>query len=191
MRLSASLSSLVGIVVSGAFAGCGAGGAEVSAAPPASLAVTMSYDPVPLGGAAKASVQGLDSRGNLVEVNNATWSVSDPAVLSVTNAGIVTALAVGTARVIVAAPPLSASVQVTVLGVLAADVLMSPVTAVIAPGDSLPLIAVAVDAAGRNLRDRVIKWLSSDTTIVVVSTTGVMHGRGSGVTRVSAIADSV
>jgi adhesin/invasin len=53
-------------------------------------------------------------------------------------------------------------------------------------GASQPLIARALDARGRLVRDRPMKWASGDTTIVTITETGLAQARGTGRTTLTA-----
>jgi uncharacterized protein YjdB len=66
---------------------------------------------------------------------------------------------------------------------------LSPLSIVLAPGETHQLVAVPLDATGRELQGRSIAWLSSDTSVVVVSTSGVVTGLSPGITSVHAISE--
>jgi Bacterial surface proteins containing Ig-like domains len=60
---------------------------------------------------------------------------------------------------------------------------------VLPPGATLQLVAVPLDATGRELQGRSIAWLSSDTSVVAVSTSGVVTALSPGITSVHAISE--
>lgn len=191
MALRASIVRLTYLGLLGILISCGGG--EKTEAPTSAvrISLTLSNDTLPIGGASVATARGTDGAGKEVPLREVSWSTSDPTIVSVNTRGIVTALSAGTAQVVAAAGSLVASRAVVVFAIRAADVIVTPLEIVMAPGDSARIDAVPVDASGARLGDRTIRWLSSDTTKVVVSANGVLHARASGVTRVNAIADSV
>jgi hypothetical protein len=59
-------------------------------------------------------------------------------------------------------------------------VTVTPANASGYPGDAIQYVATARDGTGRLLRPSAWKWSSSDTTIAVVSATGLATGRALG-----------
>ena len=72
-----------------------------------------------------------------------------------------------------------------------ATVHVTPDSVSIRVGHVLQMRAVAVDSAGDTLTLRTATWASSDTTIVVVSGTGLVTARSYGPVTISAMVDSV
>jgi uncharacterized protein YjdB len=112
-------------------------------------------------------------------------------VATVSYVGYVTAVGLGTARIAVTALGKSAEAEVQVVAIPVAGILLSPSSLVLAPGETLPLTAAAVDAAGRTLSERSLAWLSSDTSVAAVSAAGLLTGVAPGVASVSAVSEGV
>jgi hypothetical protein len=67
-------------------------------------------------------------------------------------------------------------------------VTVTPLNASAYPGGAIQYVASARDGQGRLLRPAAWKWVSSDTTIAVVSPTGLATGRAVGQGIITAIA---
>lgn len=70
-------------------------------------------------------------------------------------------------------------------------VVVAPASAELAAGSSLQLQATAYDWNNASLPDKPIAWLSENTTIATVSSTGLVTGRTGGTTTVRASIDAV
>src|SRR6266568_964961 len=70
-----------------------------------------------------------------------------------------------------------------------ASVVVTPQTSTIGPTDTLRLVAVAKDAAGNTLSGRTITWSTSDASVAMVSTAGLVTGVAAGSATISATAE--
>lgn len=70
-----------------------------------------------------------------------------------------------------------------------ATIVITPNTTSLVVGATLPLQAVAHDAAGNVVSDAAIHWSSSDTAVATVSSTGVVTGKGIGTAQIAASAE--
>jgi len=71
-----------------------------------------------------------------------------------------------------------------------ASVLVLPAAATLLPGDTLRLMATAMDASRDTLKDRPISWQTSDAAVATVSATGLVTGVGSGSASITAVVES-
>jgi uncharacterized protein YjdB len=107
----------------------------------------------------------LDSTNSQVPAGRiTTWSTNTPTVISITSAGIVTGLSLGTARVIAASEGVADTVQLSVTNVPVDKVTVSPVQISVQEGSTTQLRAVVTDSTGREVSDRPVEWLTSDPT---------------------------
>jgi uncharacterized protein YjdB len=147
----------------------------------------------------RAEVQ--DGSGAIVTDAAVTWTVQDPRIVSISEAGVVTALAVGTSQVAASSLGKSGIAIVTVKAeavnpgsVDPPSVTPSPVASVtvtapaqkVKPGSSLQLIATAVDANGNSVPNQTFYWSSSNTSIATVSGSGVVTGKRPGKATITA-----
>ncbi|HEV8448247.1 MAG TPA: Ig-like domain-containing protein [Gemmatimonadaceae bacterium] len=154
---------------------------SVTVAPPAkSLFVTQSV-------ALTATVR--DSVGTIVTDRVVTWGSSNPAVATVSTAGLVTAVAPGTATITATSETKSGTSTITVSLVPVASVVVSPPSAGIRVSATTQLAAATLDSIGGVLTGRVVTWGSSDPTIATVSSSGLVTGVAPGTATVSATSE--
>lgn len=112
-----------------------------------------------------------------------TYGTTDPAVATVSTAGVITAVAPGTATITVtatapgntnfAAATLSELVSVTVAAAVA-SVQVTPGTAALMPGSTQQLATTVRDSTGAELTGRTVAWSSSNQAVATVSATGLV-----------------
>ncbi|HEY7569236.1 MAG TPA: Ig-like domain-containing protein, partial [Gemmatimonadaceae bacterium] len=170
---------------------CGGGGDAAGPGAIARLSLLLPADSMNIGEVLQARLSAKDGRGADVtaEVWDAVWTSSTPSVASVTQRGVVRAVAVGETRIGATIAGHSSEVVMRVVAVPVSLVSLSPLSIVLAPGETRQLIAVPLDATGRELQGRSIAWLSSDTSVVAVSTSGVVTALSPGITNVHAISE--
>ena len=147
----------------------------------------------------RAEVQ--DGSGGIVSDAAVTWTVQDPTIVSISEAGVVTALAVGTSQVAASSLGKSGIAIVTVKAepvnpgsVDPPAVNPTPVASVtvtapspkVKPGSSLQLTATARDANGNSVPDQSFYWSSSNTAIATASESGVVTGKRPGKVTITA-----
>jgi len=111
-----------------------------------------------------------DGVGNLLTGHPATWSSSNPGGLTVSQTGLVTALAAGAYFVTATVDSLQAYAGVFVGAGPPASVSVAPTAASVgAAGDTLVLTAIVRDAAGRLLDHPATTWVSSDPSVATVA----------------------
>lgn len=102
-----------------------------------------------------------------------TWASSNTGVATVSNAGVVTAVAVGTANITVTTTDgsLVATCAVTVTPIRVASVSVAPTTLSLLTGATGNLTATVLPA---NAADKTYAWSSSNTAVATVSNAGVV-----------------
>jgi uncharacterized protein YjdB len=140
-----------------------------------------------------------DGSGGLVADAAVTWTVQDPAIVSVSSAGVVHALAVGTSQVAANAHGKSGIAIVTVSSAanpgsggpgsgspsggtppaIAHVVIEAPTTNLVV-GATLQLTATALDGKGNAVPGETYVWSSSNTDKASVSANGVVTGKKQG-----------
>ncbi|HEV8365635.1 MAG TPA: Ig-like domain-containing protein [Gemmatimonadaceae bacterium] len=170
---------------------CGGGGEVAGPGPITQLSLILPADSMHIGEVLQATLAAKDGSGAAVsaEVWDAVWTSSTPSVASVTQRGIVRAVGIGQTRIGATIGGHSSEVLMRVVAIPVALVSLSPLSIVLPPGATRQLLAVPLDATGRELQGRSIAWLSSDTSVVVVSTSGVVTALSPGITSVHAISE--
>ena len=126
--------------------------------------------------------------GELVPDATVTWTVENAAVASVTPAGVVTALALGTTQVAASARGKSGIATVTVTKTPVASVVLLPDKVSTAIGTSTKLTATAYDAAQNVLPDRGFVWTTSDASVATVNN-GLVTTKAQGTATITATAE--
>ncbi|MEW5916404.1 MAG: Ig-like domain-containing protein, partial [Gemmatimonadota bacterium] len=170
---------------------CGGGSDAAGPRPAATLNLSVPVDSLYVGEVLQAAISARDASGAALKVGawEATWSTSAPNVATVSQRGIITAVGLGLTSISATVEGHAAEVTIRVVATPVALVSLTPVSVVLPPGATRQLTALPLDAAGRQLDGRTVSWLSSDTSVVHVSTTGVVTAIAPGITSVHAISE--
>jgi trimeric autotransporter adhesin len=141
------------------------------------------------GGSATLQLTVRADDGTIVTDRTARWTSSDPAVVSVSETGVVAALAIGRAQVAVSVEGRSAVAQVQVIPRPVAAVDVAPGAPQLQVGDVVQLSATPRDEGGAALADRVVTWQTSDATIAVVDPSGFVTATGAGLATITATSE--
>jgi trimeric autotransporter adhesin len=156
--------------------------ATIDITPPGPITLTRAEETIQL----TATVR--DASGNAIPGAPVTWSVSNPAPITVDTAGVVTAMTNGTTMVTARSGDLiSPPVEVTVA--------RTPTTVDIIPpgpltldeaGQTVQLTATVNDAGGTMMVDAPVTWTSSNPAAATISPTGLVTAVAEGVTTITA-----
>jgi uncharacterized protein YjdB len=142
-----------------------------------------------LGLAQQFTAAAIDARGDTLRGRVIRWGSSDSAVALVDSTGIVTGLVVGSATISATVDGKTGSKALAVILAPVHIVQVTPQRDSFFVDDSLQMVATLLDDGGRVLTGRVISWVSSDTTVAVVSTTGLVKARVAGSVAVTATSE--
>jgi uncharacterized protein YjdB len=146
--------------------------------PVASVVVSPSHSDLTIGQTAQLSATALDAAGLPLSGRVPGWTTSSSAVATVSSAGLVTAVAAGTATITATIDGQSGTATVTVTDVAqgqVASVTVSPSSATVNVAWSTTLSATARDVSGSPVSGAQINWSSNDPAIATVSN-GVVTG---------------
>ncbi|MEX2610300.1 MAG: Ig-like domain-containing protein, partial [Gemmatimonadota bacterium] len=154
---------------------------------PGSLSFSSLHDTTRLSAVAR------DANGHAVAGASITWSVTNPAILTVDSTGLVTARSNGQAYVRASADQVRKDVLAEVAQV-ADSLAVAPAEVVLrAPGDTARVAAVVFDAGGSDM-DAPRSWRTGNAQVATVDSTGLVRAAGPGDTWVhatsAALADS-
>ncbi|MDH5283650.1 MAG: Ig-like domain-containing protein, partial [Gemmatimonadota bacterium] len=161
-------------------------------APVASVDLTGGGKTLDPGGTAQLTAEPRDAKGKALGSRTVVWSSSDPAVATVSSAGLVTAIGPGTVTITASSegqesrasftvnPPKPAPVAVVVL---------EPAALSVDVGATAQLAASPRDGRGQSLSDRATTWKSSDERIARVDQKGGVTGVGKGTATITATAE--
>ena len=126
-----------------------------------------------------------------------TWASSDTSVVSITSAGVATAVGAGSAMVRATADGITSSpVTINVAEPppplpVVANVTVSPSEAMIETDATQQFAAKALTSDGTEIPDAEFTWSSSDEMVAAVDADGLATGVGAGEAMITATADSV
>ena len=163
----------------------------VTQVPIARIDVAPATVSVLVGGTQQLTATPRDAAGNALPGRGITWLTGAPSVATVSQTGLVTGVASGSALVFAASEGQSGSTAVTVATVAVSSVTISPNTGIIQQGQALQLTATARDASNNVLNGRTIIWTSSDETRATVSSLGRVVAITPGSVTIQATVDGV
>lgn len=162
-----------------------------ASAPVASIQVTPTSLVLLVNASHGVTARALDDAGTEIRGQRITWTVRDPDIATVTQSGLVTAIAPGATQVSASAGGVSAIVDVDVNRRPTAVVNVAPGTTVVRVGDTTPLTATALDNSGQPVAGRPVTWRSSNTAIATVGSSGAVTGVAPGSATITATIDGV
>ena len=180
------------ILLPGLFSACGDPGTE----PPVPTTLTISPDSltfVALAATADLTATVHDQHGKVMTEVVVSWRSSGPAVATVDQTGLVTAVDNGTATIHATLGSLADSVPAQVEQV-PAEVAISPEDDPLVfetLGDSVRLSAEALDANGHPVAGVPVTWSISDASVATIDGDGLVTARGNGNATVSAATHAV
>jgi adhesin/invasin len=156
----------------------GLGFADVSAA---RVTVTPRQDSLfAIGDSLGLAATVTDRRGSVLVGANLKWSSDDSTVVTVDSSGVVVARGPGTTRVNAMVRDLAAAARVTVRQVPTAVRIPGDTLVRVLEGDSVPLVAHALDARSQRIREARPLWRTSDSLVIALDSAGVAVARAPG-----------
>jgi hypothetical protein len=158
------------LVAAGALA-CGSGSTGPSGSV-AAIVVTPDSATLPGGDSVKLSGKAQSSGGQTVSGVALFWSTSDSAIATVSQTGVVTARANGSARIAASAENHSGFAAITVAPPAVASVTVAPPLDTIyasAPANAVTLVATTRDAGGAVLTGRPVIWAATGGVVNVTN----------------------
>ena len=160
-------------------AACGKDGDGTPVGPGgSSLAATLQITPGAatigaLGDTVRLDAEVRDQRGQPIPGAGVSWASLDHLIATVSSAGVVRAVANGSARIIATSGSMADTAAITVAQV-AAQVEVAPAIVSVAKGDTARLSAVVRDANAHEIDGAAIVWSSADQSIAAVDQTGLV-----------------
>jgi uncharacterized protein YjdB len=140
--------------------------------PPATISLSADTMPLAPGATHQVTATVRDAAGNTLTDHPITWSSSNPAVLTVSSSGLITAVDGGAAAVIATAGTVSRSLLIRVLPRPPASVTIEPATITVPAQDTILLSATVRDAEGR-VTPAGVTWSTSDGSVVTLTNAGI------------------
>ena len=200
---SSSLPNIASVSAQGVVTGLAAGNTVVFAsiegvmgwvnvtvipAPVATVTISPAAPGVAVGDSVQLNAVLKDASGNTLTGRVVSWSSGTTSIATVTNTGMVTGVAAGTAVITATSEGQVGTVTVTVTS-SQRTVTVTPDTATIAPLGTVQLTAVVKDASGSPINTPVA-WSSDNNVIAQVNSSGKVTGLVPGTAIISAKAGS-
>ncbi len=190
-RLASAIALPLAVLATVVMASCGE---DSPTGPPSPSSVELTAPKLTLaalGETVQLQAEAKDGGENTISGMSFTWESSDTTVLSVSDAGLATAVANGSARVTATTNGVSSGLVLTVQQSATSVELTAPELTLAAVGEMLQLEAEAEDANGNAISEVSFTWESSDTTVLSVSDAGLATAVASGSAEVTATTDGV
>ncbi len=142
------------------------------------------------GGSLRLNAILSDGAGAVLKDRLVQWSTGSPAVATVSEDGLVTAVAEGASTITASFQNVSDMCTVTVAPAPVALVEIEPAETTLEVGDEIRLEATALDTRGKQVTDRPVLWESSDPSVATASPHGVITGMKIGTAIVAATSES-
>lgn len=154
---------------------------------PARITITpASNEFTALGQTLQLSATVFDSNNQRITDATVSWSSSNPAVVTVSAQGVVTAEKNGTARISASVGSISAITDIVVSQVAVNITIIPPAASLTVIGQTLELTAVAYDLNNQIVEDAEVSWNSDDPDVVTVDNQGVITAVKNGIAVITA-----
>ena len=141
-----------------------------------------------LGATAQLGAEVRDQGSNVMTGVTVTWTTSANLVATVDALGVVTAVGNGTATITASAGSASGSAVVTVAQEVASVEVLPSIAELTAWGETVQLVAEALDANGHTVAVAEFSWESADALVAEVDALGLVSGTAEGEATITASA---
>ena len=173
-----------------ASAGGASGTATVTVAQTVSaVAIAPAADSLVAGDTLRLAAEATDANGHAVAEAEFVWASGDTAVAVVDATGLVTGVWVGEVEITATASGLVGRATLVVVAPAPTTVAVTPDTVgLVALGDTVGLAAEVRDQLGRVMERESAAWVSGDTLVATVDSTGLVTAAANGAATITAMA---
>jgi uncharacterized protein YjdB len=170
---------------------CGSDVAAPTAGDVKEITITPASDTLEVGGTStlRATVHGAS--GDTLAGRTLFWNSEDSSVATVSDQGVVTAVAQGTARIAASAEGVSGIATVRVTPKSVRSIVISPSSVTLRTGQSAQLRARMYDRNGKELTGRTVSWSSDNDAIALVDNSGQVTALLPGTATITATSEGV
>jgi uncharacterized protein YjdB len=154
----------------------------------ASVVITPSAASVAVGDTAQYTATLRDASGNILTGQLVTWASTDPAVATVNQSGLATAIASGVATISATSEAATGTATISVPAPVDA-VVVTPSVVSQNLGATQQLAATLRDADGNVLTGRTVVWTSSAPAVATVNASGLETAVGAGAATITATSE--
>lgn len=153
------------------------------------IRVTPSSGTVIVGQGLQLSAVPVDAAGNQLAGRTLVWTSSSTSVATISQGGSVQGVSPGLATISATSEGRVGYADITVTKVPVTAVSVQPNAMTLSVGQQYQLTALAKDANGIPLTDRVVTWLSDNQATATVTATGLVTAVGAGNAQINVVAD--
>jgi len=157
--------------------------------PVASVTVTPPADTIAVGTTTTLQATVMSPGGHALSGQHVFWNTGKASVATVSDAGVVTGLAQGTAQVAASAGGASGIATITVLPPRVASVSVSPSRDTIVLPGTAQLTATPLDDNHHPLGNRTVTWVSNLPNVATVNGSGLVTGVAAGSATITATSE--
>lgn len=204
VKWTSSAPTVATVNVDGTVTGVGNGTASITATvdgisgvaaitvvdPVASVLVSPATVTLSVGMTQPVTASARDAKGAVLAGRAVQWASSNPGAVAVSTAGVLTAVAPGSAVITATVEGVDATATVTVLRPVA-SVSVTPTQPQLFVGRTLQLTATARDAQGATLTGRAVTWASADPAIATISASGLVTAIATGTVTMTASVEGI
>ncbi|MBK6489200.1 MAG: Ig-like domain-containing protein [Gemmatimonadetes bacterium] len=161
----------------------------VTVAPINTLEIQPASSSIALGGTVTLTAIARDAQGTSLTGRTITWASLQPAIVTVTTAGVVTGVAAGTATVTASSEGKTASAAITVTPPPVATVAVVLNSSALTPGQSTQAVATLRSAQGATLSGRVTTWSTTNAGVATVDGSGIVAAVSPGSATITATSE--
>src|SRR5688500_7057691 len=157
--------------------------------PVASVTVSPLTQTLTVGETGALTAALADAAGRPITGRAITWTSNDAAVATVSSAGVVTAVAAGSAQIDATSEGKYGTAAIVVNRVPVATITITPTALSLAEGEASTLTAVAKDAGGAVLDGRLIAWSTSNAAVAAIDAAGRVTAVSPGIAAITAASE--
>ncbi len=161
----------------------------VNPTPVAAVRLSTANRSMMVGQTFQLTAEALDGEGQVLSGRPITWATSAPTVATVTENGLVNAVAPGGAIITAASEGKIAVASITVASIPVASVVVAPVVANLVVAQTTQLSAQLRDASGGALTGRAVAWSSNRVQVATVTSEGLVTAVGQGTATITATSE--
>lgn len=162
----------------------------VTQVPVASVAMSVNSASMRVGDTQVATASARDANGSALAGRAISWTTSNPSVASVTQTGVITAVAVGSVAISASSEGQFSSVAISVTANVASIALTVPVATLVV-GQQSQATALAQDGSGNTVSGVAVTFSSSNPSVASITSNGAITAVTPGTTTIMATAGSV
>lgn len=178
--------AVLALAASAAALSCGSDVAAPTTGEVKRIALSPSADTLEVGSKSTLRATVLGGSGDTLAGRTLFWNSENPDIATVSDQGVVTAVAPGTARIAASAEGVSGLATVHVSPKAVRSIVITPSSLQLRVGQSARLQAATYDGNGNQLTGRSVSWSSNNTRVANVDNSGQVTAGGIGSATITA-----